>query len=165
MNEALQVSRHPQNSHFRLMANDNILIVRTYPQSREPIAHPTWPEEIREPFVDAQKMLSENKTPSFIIGGCRAVLDVATKKLGGNSANLAGRISELAQKGIITGGLREWADKLRLDGNNALHELKGDRDGAIQLVEFIRVFLHVAFELPAAIREKSPPDQNSETGE
>jgi hypothetical protein len=41
---------------------------------------------IQRPFVDLQMMLSEHRHPSFIIAGCRTILDVATKNSGGQTA-------------------------------------------------------------------------------
>jgi hypothetical protein len=146
----------PQPQH-RLVTGDSVVVVRTYPESRQPIAHPTWPEEIRRPFVDLQMMLSEHRHPSFIIAGCRSILGVATKNLGGKSNSLFERIDELAKLNIVTGALKDWAHKLRLEGNDAVHELKGTEQEATQLVEFIKLFLHVAYELPDAISTKAPP--------
>ncbi|UFX41828.1 DUF4145 domain-containing protein [Bradyrhizobium sp. 41S5] len=142
----------------RILAGDSLLVPRTYPESRQPIAHATWPPEIQRPFVDLQKMLAANMHPGLIIAGCRSVLDVATKHLGGTSNNLFDRINELAQNNVITVGLKNWANKLRRDGNDATHELKGEQEEASQLVEFLKIFLHVAYELPAAIEEKAPAD-------
>ncbi len=153
----------PPQQQQRLVTGDSVVVVRTYPESRQPIAHPTWPEEIRRPFVDLQMMLSEHKHPSFIIGGCRTILDVATKDLGGKKPNLFARIDELADMNIVTGALKDWAHKLRLEGNEAVHELKGTEDDATQLVEFIKLFLHVAYELPNAILTKAPAGTVSST--
>jgi hypothetical protein len=149
----------------RLQVGDTVLVLKTYPESKQPIAHLTWPEKIRRPFVDLQMMQSEKKHPSFIIGGCRTILDVATKDLGGKKHNLVDRIDELANMNIVTGVLKDWAHKLRLDGNAAVHELDGTDDDATQLVEFIKLFLHVAYELPEAILTKAPPGTVSSTAQ
>lgn len=133
----------------------NIKVVRTFPESQPPVAHPTWPVKIREPFLDLQQMLAEGRHPSFIISGCRSILDVSTKELGAGKGPLIARIDELAQQGIVTGAVKDWAHKLRMDGNAATHELEGTREDAVQLVEFIKLFLHVGFELPAAIKTAS----------
>ena len=142
---------------MRLRVGDGVVVLRTYPQRESPKAHPTWPEKIQRPFVDLQMMLSQNRHPSFIISGCRTILDVATKDLGGTKSKLVDRIDELATKSIVIGVLQAWAHKLRLDGNAAVHELEGTDEDAAQLVEFIKLFLHVAYELPAAISAKAPP--------
>jgi hypothetical protein len=158
LHHALHLNSNPRmDASHRLIANDSVVVIKTYPESREPTAHPTWPEKIRKPFVDLQKMLSEHRHPSFIISGCRSVLDVATRDLGGTKDKLVHRIDELANMNIVTGVLQKWSHKLRLDGNEAAHELGGTPEEAAQLVEFIRLFLHVTYELPATISVKAPP--------
>lgn len=145
----------------RLLPGKTVTIVKTYPETKQPTAHPTWPEKIQKPFVDLQQMLSQGRHPSFIISGCRTVLDVATKHLGAEQNCLVDRIDELAEKNIVTGILKDWAHKIRLDGNVAVHDLEGTEEDAAQLVEFMKLFLHVVFELPKAISAKAPPDDTT----
>ncbi|RWD51238.1 MAG: hypothetical protein EOS25_13900 [Mesorhizobium sp.] len=57
---------------------------------------------------------------------------------------------------------KDWSHALRLDRNAALHEFEGTNDLALEMVEFIKLFLHVAFELPAAIKAKASPPVVSE---
>ena len=142
-------------AYLRMVPKTTVSVVATYPVSDPPAAHPTWPEKIRTPFIDLQAMLKEKRHPSFIIGGCGTVLDVATKHLGAKNGTLEKRIDKLAEMNVVTGTLKDWAHALRLDRNAALHEFEGTQESALEMVEFIKLFLHVAFELPAAIAAKS----------
>src|SRR5690606_12395756 len=67
---------------------------------------------------------------------------------------LVERIDSLAERSVITEVLRDWAHALRVDGNAAVHGFEGTREAAEELVEFIKLFLHVTFELPAAIEQR-----------
>lgn len=133
-------------------------IVAAYPEAPRFDAHPTWPEKIKKPFVELQEDMQRGRTPAFIISGCRSILDVATKDLDGKGDNIFARVEDLRKKGLLTGALADWAHALRKRGADAVHDLDGDQETARQLVEFIKLFLHVAYELPEAIREKRPEE-------
>lgn len=121
----------------------------------EPITHYapiSIPSLIRVAFIDVQEMLKKNISPHFIITGCRTVLEAAVKELGGEGDTLKQRIANLFEKGVITKVLADWADHVRLAGNEAVHEMGGTREEARELVEFSKVFLQFTFELPATIQ-------------
>ncbi|MER8964459.1 DUF4145 domain-containing protein [Mesorhizobium sp. M0808] len=125
-----------------------------FPTFAEPDSDPHWPSEVRRHFEDAQRMLSARMTPSIIIGVCRTVLDVVTKKLGADQDSLYRRIDHLRTAGTITEPLADWAHALRLDGNTAVHEGIGEENEAVEFVAFLKTLLNVAFTLPARIAEK-----------
>lgn len=152
VNRATQHSAHSQN--FRLEGPCQVIAV--YPEAPRIDAHPSWPEEIKQPFVEMLEDVRRNRTPAFIITNCRTILDVATKHLGGEGKSIFDRIEDLRAKGLLTGSLADWAHRIRQRGADAVHDLVGDAETARQLVEFIRLFLHVAYELPEMIREKRP---------
>lgn len=114
-----------------------------------------WPREMREIFIDAQDMLRQGKSPSIIIATCRSVLEVAVKQLGGKGRDLNARIDDLAARHLITEPLRRWAHHVRIEGNEAVHEIAGTKEEAVELVEFVRMFLDMTFTLPKRISEKT----------
>ena len=138
------------------------VIISVYPNSAPAMAHESWPENIKRPFVEARQMLDEKKSPFFIISACRSVLDVVTKDISKNDgdkrladSNLFDRIGELRKRGIITEAISSWADEIRKFGNEQIHELSGgNEDDARQFIEFIALLLHVAYELPAMIASR-----------
>jgi hypothetical protein len=100
-------------------------------------------------------MLNQGITPSIITGVCRTVLDVVTKKLGAKESDtLFKRIEFLRDNSTITQPIRDWAHELRLDGNAATHDAVGDANEAREYVEFLRMFLNMAFTLPARIEAR-----------
>lgn len=122
-----------------------------YPPQPETDDDPHWPAEIRREFRDAQTMLMSNVSPSIIMVACRTILDVVMRKLGASEGTLHQRINLLQARAVITTPLADWAHKLRLDGNEAVDEAKGERDEAAEFVEFLRTLMNVTFSLPAKI--------------
>lgn len=129
-----------------------LAVEKIFPAPTPPYSHPSLPENVREAFVALQEMLLEKKPPHFIITGCRTVLEAAARELGGEGKTLHKRIAHLFEQGIITKPLADWADHVRLSGNEAVHEMEGTREEARELVEFSKVFLQFTFELPATIQ-------------
>ena len=136
-----------------------INVIEMLPKPKAADKDPNWPTEIIEIFADAQNMLTQNMTPSIILATCRTVLDVATKiMLPDTTATLYKRIELLREQGVITEPIKEWAHAIRLDGNDAAHDATGKRESAGVYIEFLKMFLNVAFALPARIeRRKNPP--------
>ena len=132
-----------------------ITLAAAYPKSETAHDQSEWPENIRAIFIDAQDMLRQGKSPSIVIATCRSVLDVATKSLGGTKGNLGPRIDELAERGVITKPLQRWAHHVKMEGNEAIHEIVGTKDEAAELVEFVRMFLDMTFTLPKRIEAKA----------
>lgn len=137
-------------------------IVDVLPKLPGPISDPVWPKEIQREFSDAQTMLIQGMSPSIIISTCRTVLDVSLKKLKGEGQNIFSRINDLLEKGIITQPIADFAHSIRSLGADATHDAKGDEEDARLFIEFLKVFLNIAFSLPAQIESrKNPSDQGS----
>ena len=128
-------------------------VKRMWPQPVPPYSHPSLPEKVRTLFVDLQDMLKQNRSPSMIIAGCRAVMESAVKDLKGEGKTLADRVDYLKNKAIVNGVLADWAHHVRLTGNEAIHELEGTQEDAAELVEFTKLFLQYTFEFPSRIQE------------
>lgn len=136
-------------------------VVTTYPQPRNYEAHASWPEKIRKPFTEAQQFLDEQRTPSTIITICRSVVDVAAKELGGEGATIFTRIEDLYNKKLIAKPVADWAHEVRTRGADAVHDLDGGTiEQAKELVEFIKLFLHVTFELSEDIKRRQIRSNN-----
>lgn len=153
---AIAREAHRQGAGYQSRVRLNFIVDQTYPEARRYDAHAAWPQKIQKAFVDAQMMYDEGKSPALVLSACRSVLDVATKADGGDEGkSIAQRIDQLAELGKLIGAIREWAHKVRRIGNDATHDLdEGTAEEARQVIEFIKLFLHVTFELPASIRER-----------
>lgn len=128
-------------------------IIAMWPEPIPPYSHPALPEKVRELFTDIQQGLKYNMSAPWIISGCRSVLEEAVKVLGGEGKNLVSRIESLREKAVVNGVLAEWAHHVRIEGNEAIHELEGTRAEATELVEFTRLFLQYSFEFPSRVKE------------
>lgn len=141
-------------------------VIACYPPTQEPETNEAWPDELVRQFSDAQRMLVMGMTPSLVVGTCRTVLDIATKKLGdaGAEKNLSRRIDHLLAQGIITKPIAVWAHTIRLDGNDAVHDGTGNEDDAREYVAFLKMFLNVAFTLPKRIDERRNQGGSAQAG-
>lgn len=150
------------NTHQRVV--DSFRVLATYPQVESLAPHPTWPAEIASIFNETRQFLREGRSNFFVLAGCRSTLDVVTQKMGAADGNLKQRIDKLAADGKITTVLKEWAHKLRLDGNEALHEGDNGRvlsEDPTQYVAFLELLLHMGFELANEIKERQPPEDRA----
>ena len=169
---AHRLQRQHQQGHIHERIDPSAFrVVASYPELPRIDAHPSWPIEIK-PFVELQEDVARKRTPAFIISGCRSILDVATKDLmkkykiadeesvpAKDKSNIFDRVEYLRKRGLLTGALGDWSHSLRKLGANATHDLTGTADDAQQFVEFLKLFLHVAYELPEAIKAKRPTEE------
>ena len=133
-------------------------ILGTWPEASSPDDSENWPEKIRAIFFEIQEDVQNKRDPARIVGACRSVLEVALANLGYDNKkgkNLSDRIDMARQDGILTENMKNWAHKTRMDGNEAIHELKSTFEESQELVNFIRTFLDLSFDLPERINKLS----------
>ncbi len=124
-----------------------------YPELKEPDDSPYYPEKIRAPFIELQEDILMKRTAPRIVVGCRSVLEVALKSLGYDKGNLLSRIDKARDDGILTESMKNWAHRIRMNGNEAVHELEANQNEAEEFVSFLRLFLEVSFVLPKRISQ------------
>lgn len=130
-------------------------ILGTWPSAPSTDDSENWPEKLRTIFREIQEDIRMKRDPSRIVGACRSVLEVALANLGYDKAkgkNLSDRIDSARAEGILTESMKQWAHKTRMDGNEALHELEATQEEAKELVDFIKTFLEIVFDLPERIK-------------
>ncbi|MYE14829.1 MAG: DUF4145 domain-containing protein [Gammaproteobacteria bacterium] len=99
----------------------------------------------------------------------RKTLESALKaKFPSLSGSLYDRIKSAGEKGWLTKELAAWADHIRLDGNDAIHdENPFEQDQAETLATFTRLILLYLFTLPGMLAEAQGTEgeaQGSEAG-
>lgn len=101
----------------------------------------------------------------------RSALDVGTKGLPDVPAkkNFFQRLEWLHQQHRITPEMRAWADHVRIEGNEALHDPEDfSEEDAKPLRLFTEMFLKYMFELPGEVaafrREPEISDGSGEAG-
>jgi hypothetical protein len=80
---------------------------------------------------------------------CRKCIEAFCVELEASGRDLKSRLADLAKKGAIDSKLYQWADQLRVVGNDAAHDLKIviNRDDASDAVDFVEAIMLYAFIL------------------
>lgn len=86
----------------------------------------------------------------------RRVTQLACSEKGATKRDLVDQIKELAQSGVITKDIEEWATVVRWIGNDAAHPNKDDvtKDDAEDCLKLAEQFLHVIFVTPAIAKAR-----------
>lgn len=89
----------------------------------------------------------------------RKALDIALKEVASDvKGTLAARITELVKKNLLTPSLGEWADQIRLLGNESAHESdQPTREELESLRNFSNLVLQYLFTLPAKVKARKSP--------
>jgi len=138
----------------RVFAAKYMDLVGTIPSAKSYNAPTELDENVGRLWVATQESLDRGDPPSRIVSECRSVLDVCLKKLGQTEGGRKARIDRLKVASIITNDIATWANHLWSDGNDAVHDIEASDLGAKEHVEFLRLFIRVAFELPAEVKRK-----------
>lgn len=77
---------------------------------------------------------------------CRKCLEAIARESGGTGRSLFNRLQDLKERGVIDGKLLNWADGLRVIGNDAAHDLdivisEGEAQDALQFVEALIMYV------------------------
>lgn len=132
----------------------HVITLQIIPQSNNSsYSHDSIPPKISNLFEDLQKMVVSKLSPALIITGCRGVIEASAIHLGANTGTLFNKIDALKTSGTISTTLADWAHQIRLEGNEAVHENAGTPQEAEEMVDFTKIFLQYAFELPDRIEK------------
>ncbi len=129
-------------------------LLKQYPEPQHAFDHPAIPERAAKLFTNLQDHMRQGLEPSMVVAGCRSTLEMALGSLGAEGRTLIDRINDLHQKGVLTRVLADWAHQVRMEGNQAIHEINATVEQADEMINFVRIFLEYAFVLPQRIAEK-----------
>ena len=85
--------------------------------------NPIIPEQLRKSLKECIQCLRSNSYTATVIM-CRRTIEGFSQTKGVNESNLAKSIEKLKSKEIINSQLYEWANELRLIGNEAAHNIE-----------------------------------------
>ncbi len=127
------------------IVNDGERFVVLYPSTRAK-ASPSVPEGIRRAFDEAAMCLSAKAYTAAAIM-CRKALEGVCVEHDVKSRGLVAGLEELRDRGVIEGRLFSWADALRIQGNEAAHDVHvtTSRQDAHDLVDFAHALLEYVF--------------------
>ncbi|MGR7185277.1 DUF4145 domain-containing protein [Klebsiella aerogenes] len=133
-------------------------VEQIYPLPAKIEAPDATPARIGKFFIEAKDNFARG---NFETCGalCRKVIDLATKHMAIaediSAWKLQKRMEQLKAKGAITQEMYDWADIVRLDGNEQTHsEDEFDSHSAKAVLNFTETFLLYAFTLPAMVQAK-----------
>lgn len=138
----------------------NVADIAVLSEVQPPPPVPTIPEHLPDNiaffFRQAAEAGSQASLRDAAVMMCRKTLEAALKVIEpdlGDRLLLAPRIRKLAESGCLTSDLADWAEHIRLLGNEAAHETDPvDFEEARELVEFTRLVLIYLFTLPEMVR-------------
>lgn len=117
---------------------------RLYPPQRKPI-DPSLPSTIRSSFEEAYSCL---KVKAFTAATlmCRRTLEAICREHS-MSGSLSKMLKDMREKGIIENRLFQWAEALRISGNEAAHNGENEIGGedAKDIIEFTEALLEYLF--------------------
>lgn len=110
------------------------------------------PDDIQADRREAYSCFFGGDYRAAVIMG-RAAIQRAVRKMQAKGAGLKEEVNDLAQRRIITLHLKQWADEVRIAGDDAAHpEDLGviERDEADESLKFMDAFLEHGIAMPAA---------------
>ncbi|WFC66360.1 DUF4145 domain-containing protein [Achromobacter denitrificans] len=111
-------------------------------------------------FIEGGDCLSDGRYTSAVAMFRRA-LEICLKHFSPDvdAWKLEKRIDKLAEKGLITPDLKTWAHKIRLEGNEAVHEEdEPTREAATELQLFTEMVMTYLYTLPAKVQANLPSE-------
>lgn len=126
-----------------------------YPHPLPPQSDPAIPADIRSDLDEAKLCFAVGASRACCVMARRAMQSSCIDK-GTSKHRLVEQLAELADKGIITRDLKDWADVVRWVGNDAAHpdsEAVAKED-AKDILDLAEQFLHVLYVTPRIARER-----------
>ena len=129
------------------------ILVDFYPKPETPEIPEHLPENVHTYYLEAVD--SVKSSPNAAGAMFRKTLDTGLKKIDpGAKGRLVDRIKSAAKTGKITQDMADWADRIRLDGNDAAHEEDPfTPQQAEELHLFTRLVMMYLFSLPGMLEE------------
>jgi hypothetical protein len=138
---------------------------RLYPPKEKQV-NPELPQPIKNAYQEA---LSAFKAKAYTASAimCRKTLEGICSVHGIQAKSLASAIKEMKSKGIIESRLFEWAEALRISGNEAAHDVETtiSAQDANDIVEFTDALLEYVFTFKDKFNEFIARRKKTDSGE
>ncbi len=141
--------------------NDNPWSVpeRIYPEPERGQLGLSVPDPIRKAFAEAYACYANGKAYTACAIMCRKVLEGICGTHGAEGNNLAARLKNLSDKGILDKRLYEWITTLRTVGNEAAHDVevtvsRDDAKDLLDLAEAVSEYLYTFKEKFEAFKKR-----------
>lgn len=130
------------------------VVNRHWPSRVVSVAPAHTPPAIARRFLEGERSFAHGNW-NAAVAMYRSTLDIATKALDGVPGGLTffARLKWLHENHRITPDMRDWADHVRVEGNEALHDPEEFEEvDANTLRLFTETFLRYIFELPGEVK-------------
>lgn len=147
-------SDDPMKSFGDLRQVKHFSITKIFPEPTATEVPEFLPPSVGKTYLEACDILK--KSPTAAKGMFRRALEIGLKIYdpSDTSSKLFGRINKLAEAHKITPALKEWAHQLRLDGNDAMHEIdEASIEDAEQMHQLTKYLLMYLYTLPHQIED------------
>lgn len=133
---------------------------RIAPSPKQPEAPPYTDEDVAEFFKQGERCLPDSPDAAAAI--LRKALEAAMQKIlieEGYSANecrkltLYKKIEAAHEKGRINDSMKDWADSIRILGNEAAHSERFSLEKAQEVKDFTEVLFQYLYTLPEKVRK------------
>ncbi|WP_347467546.1 DUF4145 domain-containing protein [Burkholderia stagnalis] len=140
--------------HGNLVSHNAIKEVMVFPTAEKVESPEHVPERAARAFDEGSDCLARGKATAAA-AMFRRCLEIALKEHSPDieAWKLEKRIDKLFAEGRITKDLKEWAHRIRLEGNDALHDAEEfTSETAGEMMEFTRMVLMYLYTLPERIK-------------
>ncbi len=127
---------------------------KIYPSIEELDAPAGTPDKVAEAYIAARVSLQTNK-PGFWEAAAvmaRRSIELALADCGAKGS-LKNMIDKLGAEGILAKSMVDWANEVRIIGNDGAHDCV-TREDAVQAVYFAEMLFTYMFKLPAMIAKR-----------
>lgn len=149
----------PQNYGISIL--QQFMLLNSWPERQKPDAPPHTPDPVKRRFLEGEKSYQQESW-NAAVAMYRSALDIATKAMPEVPAGMTfyNRLVWLHDNHRITPDMKIWADHVRVEGNDALHDPEDfTKEDATPLRLFTETFLRYVFELPGEVRAfRGQPD-------
>jgi len=133
-----------------------------WPEPPSPIIPEYLPPGVQRVLIQAERNFADAGNEDAAGSMYRKALDVGLKQVDPNRAgSLAARIDALAKAGQLTPDVAEWAHRVRMLGNEAVHEeeppSRADIEDLRGITEMVLRYLFTLPEMVRRRREAAPP--------
>lgn len=148
----------PQGYPGNLLDSDIFRFLRIYPPAESAVAPEHMPDRAEKAFLEGVASLEDGRYTAAGVMFRRCLETSLKAHTTPTTGNLKNRIDALAAAGVITQDLKELAHRVRLEGNDAVHDDDDfTSEQATQLEEFTRLLMTYLFTLPAKVRSTLAP--------
>ena len=128
---------------------------KVYPPPQPAPTDSNIPKELALDLDEAKMCFSVSCYRACAAMARRCIQNACLHK-GATANDLVGQIAELAQTGVVTKDIAEWATVVRWIGNDAAHPGKDDvkKEDAKDSLELAEQFMHVIFVTPAIAKAR-----------